>query len=43
VEVKYDTMRAGWCSKEVGDPMGWECGNGFGGGGIILSSMCCLR
>jgi hypothetical protein len=28
VEVKYDIMRGGWCSKEVGGPYGvrvWKC------------------
>jgi hypothetical protein len=28
VEVKYDTMRGGWCSKEVGRSYGvgvWKC------------------
>jgi hypothetical protein len=43
VEVKYDTMRGGWSSKEVGGPMGWESGNAFKRGGMILSSMCGLR
>ena len=29
VDIKYDSMRRGWWSKEVGGggPMMWECGN----------------
>jgi len=27
VDIKYDSMRAGWCSKEIGGPYGWVCGN----------------
>jgi hypothetical protein len=27
VDIKYDSLRGGWCSKEVGGPMVWECGN----------------
>jgi hypothetical protein len=28
VDIKYDSMRGGWCSKEVGRPYGvgvWKC------------------
>jgi hypothetical protein len=27
VDIKYDSMRDGWCSRVVGGPMEWECGN----------------
>ena len=39
MKVKYDIMRSGWCSKEVGGPYGWESGNAFEEGGIILNNM----
>jgi hypothetical protein len=31
VEIKYDSLRGGWGSKEIARP--WECGNISGGGG----------
>jgi len=27
VEIKYDSLRGGWCSKEVWGPLEWERGN----------------
>lgn len=27
VDIKYNSLRGGSCSKEVGGPSVWECGN----------------
>jgi len=27
VDIKFDSMKGVWRSKEVGGPMVWECGN----------------
>lgn len=32
VDIKYNSLRGGSCSKEVGGPLVWECGNVQGGG-----------
>jgi len=33
------SLRGGWCSKEAGGPMVWECGNVSGGGGKVFLNM----
>ena len=38
VVAKYDIIM-GWCSKEVEDRVGWECGKVFKGGEIRLNNM----
>jgi hypothetical protein len=35
IEVKYESVRGGWCSLPVTGP--------YGGGGIMLPSFCVLR
>jgi hypothetical protein len=39
VDIKYGSIRGGWCSKELGFLLELECGNVLGGVGMLLQLM----